>query len=113
MQAAKNQSLFREVNERIEELAADEPSVFGDMKRSRMIDLACECCDTSCTDPVTLTVAEYEEIRGDSTSFVVVLGHEVPEVEEIVRREDRYTVVRKSGGGAAVAEHLDPRTRNR
>jgi|SRR5215210_9550164 len=112
VQAATNQSLFREVNERIEELAAGAPSIFAELKESRTLDLACECADTTCTEQVRLTLAEYEQIRSDSNSFVVLTGHEVPEVEDVVREQDGYVIVKKSGAGAAVAEHLDPRTRN-
>jgi hypothetical protein len=113
VRAAKNQSLLREVNERIEALVAGESSsVFlEDLRLARPLDLACECMDETCTQRVTLTVAEYEAIRADSNSFFVIPGHEVPEVEEVVREEDRYLVVAKLGAGAGVAERLDPRKR--
>jgi len=46
VRAAKNQSLFREVNERIEHLAAGESaSMFEELRLAREIDLACECTD--------------------------------------------------------------------
>jgi hypothetical protein len=114
VRAAKNQSLLREVNERIEELAAGESStMFEELRLARTIDLACECMDETCTERVTLTVAEYEAIRADSNSFFVLSGHEVAEVEEVVREEDRYLVVSKLGAGAEMAEKLDPRKRIR
>jgi ABC-type phosphate transport system ATPase subunit len=112
MRAAKNQSLLREVNERIEELAAGQSSsMFEELRLARTIDLACECMDETCTERVTLTVADYEEIRSNSNSFFVLPGHEVPDVEEVTRNEENYRVVSKLGAGARVAEKLDPRTR--
>src|SRR3954470_6990070 len=114
VRAAKNQSLLREVNERIEHLAAGQPSsVFEEMRLGKEIDLACECMDETCTERVTMTVGEYEEVRSDSNMFFVRPGHDVREVEVILREESNYVVVRKIGAGALVAEKLDPRKRER
>jgi hypothetical protein len=99
--AAKNQSLFREVNERIEDLA-------GDAAFSTFI---CECMSETCDENVSLTVEEYEHIRANGNHFFVLPGHEVPAVEEVVETTDRYVVVAKIGAGEAMAEHLDPRKR--
>ena len=114
VRAAKNQSLLREVNERIEHLAAGQPaSMFEEMRLGKEIDLACECMDEACTERVTMTVAEYEAVRSESNSFFVKPGHNAPDVEDIVREEAHYLVVSKTGVGAAVAEKLDPRKRQR
>ena len=99
--AAKNQSLFREVNERIDELA-------GSSSLARFI---CECANERCDEAVSLTIAEYEKIRSDSNRFFVVRGHDIREVEEIVDEADGYAVVAKLGTGGAVAERFDPRKR--
>jgi hypothetical protein len=99
--AAKNQSLFREVNERIGDLARD----------ASFSTFICECLDETCTEGISLTLEEYEHIRRDSNSFFVLHGHDVAEVEEIRERTDRYIVVSKIGAGAVVAERLDPRRR--
>jgi hypothetical protein len=54
---------------------------------------------------------EYEQVRSDSATFVIVKGHEIPDVEEIVERRKRYDVVRKIAGEAEeLAEKTDPRT---
>jgi hypothetical protein len=99
--AAKNQSLFREVNERIEELA-------GGAAVPRFI---CECMNESCDESVELTVAEYEDVRSAGNRFFVLPGHEVGAVEDVVGSTDRFLIVSKRGLGGAVAERLDPRTR--
>ena len=99
--AAKNQSLFREVNERIEDLA-------GSASVSTFI---CECMNESCDENVPLTIEEYEHIRSDGNCFLVLPRHEVPEVEETVEATERYLIVSKIGAGRDVAVHLDPRTR--
>jgi hypothetical protein len=101
--AARNQSLFREVNERIEDLAS--PATFAGF--------ICECTNESCDEQVSLTLEEYEHIRSDSNRFLVLPGHDVPGLEEVVESTDRFVMVAKLGRGAAVAEHLDPRKRKR
>ncbi len=97
--AARNESVFRQLNEQIEDLAAD--ALF-----TRFI---CECMSEGCSDPVSMTLEEYEHVRGHADWFFVLPGHEVPTVEEIVETTDRFVVVAKLGAGAAVAEETNPR----
>jgi hypothetical protein len=101
--AAMNQSLFREVNERIEDLSrsAASPSFI------------CECADESCDASMALTLEEYERVRSDANRFAVLPGHQLAAVEEVVEGTDRYVVVAKLGVGGQVAARLDPRSRNR
>jgi hypothetical protein len=99
--AAKNQSLFREVNERIEEL----------VHSTTFIEFVCECANESCNELMPLMREEYEQIRASSNRFFVIPGHEVRVVEEILEANDRYCLVAKLGTGAPMAEHFDPRKR--
>jgi len=104
--AARNQSLFRQVNERIEELSQRPAFV---QPRSSFTEFVCECTQDGCTARIPLTYEEYESIRRDSNRFLVLPGHEIPAVEDTVESNGRYVVVSKLGEGAAVAKHLDPR----
>jgi hypothetical protein len=100
---AENEAVFREVNERIEDLAA----TFG---LDRGLDLICECGDASCTKRIEMDRGQYEELRSDSTTFAVVCGHEISDVEEIIARHGSYFVVRKVADDAReVAERTDRR----
>ena len=101
VRAAKNQSLFREVNERIEELRP------GEM----VIEFACECSNTECTASLALSDNECESVRRFPTHFIVMPGHELDEVERVVQRNERYEVVEKFGAGGPAAVRLDPRAR--
>lgn len=105
---AKNQSAFRDANERIEG-AADA------MEGLDLIPLICECADRKCTELARLTREEYEHVRADSTRFFVVPGHEMTrvngvEVARIVDRGERYSILEKVGEAGAIATELDPRT---
>jgi hypothetical protein len=98
-----NEAVFRQVNERIEELA----DTFG---LDEKLDLICECGNASCTSRIEMGREEYEHLRADSQTFAVVSGHEIPDVEEIVARRKTYDVVRKTAGEAQkVAEATDRR----
>jgi hypothetical protein len=100
-----NEALFRQVNERLEELAQG----FGHPDK---LDLICECGNASCASRIEMDREEYEQVRSDSTTFAIANGHAIPDVEEIVEQRKTYDVVRKTGGGEAenVAEKTDPRT---
>lgn len=96
---ARNQTIFREVNERIEKLA--EPS-----ERIRFI---CECSHVGCEATVELIRAEYEFVRSEPTHFVVTSGHNLPEIERVVAAQDGYVIVEKLIG-REFSKATDPRS---
>jgi hypothetical protein len=95
----KNEAVFREVNERINDLARENTSEY-----------LCECGASTCTETIQMTVSGYEDVRAEPTHFAVLPGHEIPDVEEVVARNEAFLVVRKKAGAAAVAVELDPRS---
>jgi hypothetical protein len=104
---ARNQALFREVNERVSEIT--QANELSDLETNWV----CECADQTCVERVALAPSEYESIRGDPTHFLVAPGeeHVVPEIERVVEKTDRYWVVGKAGEAATVTKHLDPARR--
>ena len=56
-----------------------------------------------------MTLAEYERVRGEPTQFVMVPGHEAPEVERVVDATRRYVIVDKHPEEQEVALETDPR----
>ena len=99
-----NEAVFREVNERIEDLA----ETFD--LRTQSLDLICECGDAACVERISMTHGEYKELRSDAHQFAVHPGHEYPDVESVVARLKGYDVVRKGRGvPAQIAEQTDPR----
>jgi hypothetical protein len=96
---ARNEVLFREVNERVKDLT---PSEGG-------IEFICECGDEECIDRVSLSADEYERVRSDPVEFFVKPGHEIPDVEEVVETHDRFLLVRKHVEERDIARQLDPR----
>ena len=96
-----NESLFREVNERIEDISVN----------AAFTQFICECRDQTCDERVSMTIQEYEHVRAEPNRFVVLPGHNASDVDEVVEETDRYLVIRKTGSGEQVAEHMDPRSR--
>lgn len=72
----------------------------------------CECGYLGCNSMVELGIAEYEEVRTDFNRFLVLPGHEIPEVDEVIERRPAYFVVAKRDAGAqAAVREADERTR--
>jgi hypothetical protein len=100
-----NEAVFREVNERISDLAAH----FG--LEEQPLDLVCECGDPSCVERISMSRDEYEQLRSDPTHFAVFPGHEEPDVEIVIERRGGFDVVQKhEGAPAEIAERTDPRS---
>lgn len=100
--ASTGESMIREVNEGIErgQWPGDEDAPVG---------FRCECARVGCNQLVELTVRQYEQIRSHPRRFVVVPGHELPEVETVVATRPGYVIVEKRDQAGAVAERSDPR----
>jgi hypothetical protein len=107
--AGKNESLFREVNERIEDSTQD---FSEELDPTKMFDFLCECSHPDCIERIRMTHGEYEALRRVPTHFAIRSGHGINEVESIVASNERYIVVAKLGAAARAAMHLDPRSRS-
>jgi len=109
LEAAKDQALFREVNERLRDLN----EAFEDDSRTSMF--ICECANRDCMKHLPVTLAAYEEVRRVPTHFVVApdARHVFSDVERVTREEPSYFVVEKYGDAGIAAIKLDPRSRHR
>lgn len=100
LRAAQNQMMFRSVNEQIKELGE---KLDGSAQE---LDFACECADASCTDRIRLSALQFLAIESEENQFIVLRGHEVLEVEDVIAERDGFLIVSKRGAGAAfVKEH--------
>jgi hypothetical protein len=103
---AANEALFREVNERVVEVAEN----YVVTEPHSAVDFTCECGRTECSETMMMTIAEYEAIRAHATHFGVVPQHEEPEIEAVIERHPSYFVVEKREQDAQeVARETDPR----
>ena len=106
--AARDQSMFREVNERLRDLNETFESITRDSE------FICECANRDCVEHVSMTLAEYERIRSVPTHFLVVAddSHVFPDVEHVIDANGSHFVVEKVGDAGAAAIRLDPRSRH-
>jgi hypothetical protein len=100
---AEHEVRFRDINERLHE------GIVGVVEADELIDFLCECGAADCRDGLRVTLGEYEAVRSSSRQFAVVPGHEIPDVEDVIRREDRFVVVRKHEDTTAIVAAADPR----
>src|SRR3954467_9887034 len=104
---AENETLFREVNERVADTAAH----YVGADDTSTHEYFCECANADCTFRVTLTGAQYASVRADPKQFVVLPLHFTPEVETLVAKNEGHWLVRKIGEAGEYVEKLDPRAR--
>jgi len=89
---AENQALFREINERIganAEAQGTDPHAY---------EFVCECSSLECFERFELTLHEYGRVREREQLFIVLSGHEQPEIEDVVERLGEIAIVEKRGG---------------
>jgi len=100
--AGANEATIRDVNEGIErgQWPGEEDAPVG---------FRCECAQLGCNQLIELSVREYEDIRAHPRRFVVVPGHEAPDVETVIEAGPRYVIVEKLDQAGEVAEQHDPR----
>ena len=107
---ARNEALFREVNERIEAVSREFAEGDWDQKQEQLR-LVCECGrQEECAELLEATVAEYEAVRPNPRRFLVLPGHEQTDIERVVERTSRFFVVEKFEDASEVAIESDPRS---
>lgn len=99
----RNEATFRRINEDIDRGRDAEDD-------STLVGFVCECGMTDCARLIELTPAEYERVRSDPCRFAILNGHEIPAVESVVERHERYAVVHKLAESGVVATETDPRS---
>ena len=101
VRAARNQSLFRSVNEKLERLNEPFETLDGNYT------IVCECADLTCIRTLDIEPRRYLEVRENPRQFVVLTDHVYPEVERVVVRFDGYAIVEKEDRAGEVAEAFD------
>jgi hypothetical protein len=97
--AARNEALFREVNENIARLEERHGTTTAEPV------FLCECAKAECTQHVAVEPDVYLRVREEPRYFLVLPGHEDPQIERVVETHPDYLVVEKTGAAGEVAEH--------
>jgi hypothetical protein len=83
---AKNQALFREVNERIAELSRT-------WWAGQRLQIICECANTGCVERFDVPLPEYERVRKHPDWFLIKPGH-VTEAAQVIEQHEGYEIVK-------------------
>jgi hypothetical protein len=98
----ENEAVFRALNEEIRDLS----KTFAD--NAHTLKVVCEGGTRSCTDQFPIRVHAYARVRDDPTLFVVKPGHDFPETETVITKEEAFWILRKDPGvPAEVARATD------
>ena len=98
-----NEAVFREANERIEEVNRTFEPLTGELV------LVCECGSADCMEKISMTAPAYEALRSGH-ALRHRLGTRDLDVESPVERHEGYDVVKKDEGvPQRIAEATNPR----
>jgi hypothetical protein len=99
---ADNEAVFRRHNEKIQKRFEELQRI---AEEDDQLDLAkpddsplffyCECSDENCLERVEMKPSRYAAIHKRRDYFVITPGHEVEEIETVVRKAQGYNVVQK------------------
>lgn len=96
--AARNEALFREVNENIARLEERH----GTTATAPVF--LCECANAACTEQISVDTETYRRVREQPRLFLVRPGHQDPQIERVVEHFRDYLIVEKTGTAGEVAE---------
>ncbi len=99
--AARNESLFREVNKNIAVLEER----YGTPTEEPVY--ICECANAGCADQIAVEPDVYRRVREQPRWFFLVPGHEDPQLERVIERHPGYLIVEKTGIAGEVAKRSE------
>ena len=104
--AARNEEIFRSVNEQIE-AGAEQHRVKAPMP------FHCECARASCVSTIDIPVPDYERIVRERYRFVLIPGHEELAIERVVEHHSDFVIVEKIGEAREQIDRDHPQQRHR
>jgi hypothetical protein len=102
---AENEVFFRQFNEAVTKNVA---SVGGNVNDEAPIEFYCECSSDECIEKIPLTLADFISLHNNSDRFVLIPGHQINEIENVVFNGPHYIVVEKIITSPPYADHLNP-----
>ncbi|MDL2362798.1 MAG: hypothetical protein QFB86_00250 [Patescibacteria group bacterium] len=107
----ENEMLYRRMNEKVgDDLGAldaayiESNEMFLIRDEDLLINFKCECSDENCSQRIPMKLEEYQSIHSQRSTFVVKVDHQVEPIEDVIKREDGYSVVRKINKTPAPAQ---------
>jgi hypothetical protein len=104
--AARNEEIFRGVNERID-AGAELHDVHAPMP------FHCECGQSGCVETIEIAPPDYKRVVQERFRFVVLPGHENPAIERVVEHRPGFVIVEKIGEARRQIDRDHPQRRHR
>jgi hypothetical protein len=98
--AARNEALFREVNQNIALLEERHGTTVSEPV------FLCECADSGCTEQLAVDADTFRRVREQPRLFLLRPGHDDPQLERVVEKHREYVIVEKTGEAGRVAEEV-------
>jgi len=99
---AENEVVFRRYNEEVQRGFEEVRRLAEETSQQHIIHnedtplhFYCECSDENCRKRVMLSPSEYKKIHRNRAQFVIIRGHQTELIEEVVRTEGDYCIVKK------------------
>jgi hypothetical protein len=112
---AENEVFFRQQNRAIErgfaklnKLAKEENHVELINDDDMLLQFYCECSNEICRQRISLRRSQYDQVHKADDKFVVICGHEIPDVEQIIMKTDDYCVIQKKMEPPKSSRRLNP-----
>jgi hypothetical protein len=104
--AARNEEIFRGINEQIE-AGAEQHGV------ETRLPFHCECERASCLDTIELLPSTYGRVVRERYRFVLIPGHEDSTIERVIERQPSYVVVETVGEAREQIDRDHPQQQHR
>lgn len=98
----ENELVFRQFNESIQDgveqvnrIAAEEGHHPIELDNNMPLHFYCECADENCKLRIRLSPDMYNRIHVGRDIFIIVPGHEVTAVEDVISQRKNYSIVKK------------------
>lgn len=111
----ENEVVFRGYNEQVQkgfdeikELAHKTNQHSFIYNNDKALHFYCECSDENCRKRIQIKPSRYNKIHQDRNYFVLISGHEVNQIERIIKQEPRFNIVEKFGLPPETVSELQP-----
>ena len=89
----ENEAIFKQINNDVKDFVLED-APFSEYAKKEL-NFYCECSDINCRERIRLTAQTYEDLHENKKQFIIKNGHEIPEIEKIIRESNGYLIVEK------------------
>lgn len=111
---AENEVIFRDENKKVQKgfnavnkIATEENEPHLKLKDDQLLHFYCECSDNSCRQRIKVSLQTYNKVHESPYHFMIISGHDVAKIEDVILKEADYWVVKKHQAPPSHADKLN------